>query len=134
MAPVHSHTILIVEDNIESSYLIQYFLEQLGYTILTACNGEEGLNAVLTQKPDLVLLDMMLPVKNGIEVVREIRSHPELQLLPVIAFTANSLRKDVNRFMKAGCTAYIPKPINLENLATIIESYLRIPPNSPENQ
>ncbi len=104
--------ILVVEDNTVNIYLLQNILESAGHEVFEALDGEEALEELENCSPDLMLLDMGLPKKSGLEVIREIRAREEYKSLPVIAVTAYSQRQDQESFEEAGITAVITKPVS----------------------
>ncbi|MGE5324839.1 MAG: response regulator [Actinomycetota bacterium] len=108
--------ILIVEDKPTSRELLRTVLEQQGYEVVEAEDGEQALVRIRERVPDLVLMDLQMPAKNGYEVLREIRSDSRLGKLPVIAVTANAMPEDRDKVMAAGFTGYIAKPVALARL------------------
>ena len=103
--------ILIVEDNAWNARLIGDILESLNrFEILEAENGVQALGMIRNDSPDLVLLDIMLPDKNGIEVLKEIKSDPELAHIPIIALTASASTELQRQSEEAGCDAFVTKP------------------------
>jgi two-component system cell cycle response regulator DivK len=108
--------ILIVEDKATSRELLRTVLEQQGYAVDEASDGEEALRKIRAQPPDLVLLDLQIPARNGYDVVREVRKDPRLQSVPVVAVTASAMQGDREKVLAAGFTAYIAKPVSLVQL------------------
>lgn len=105
--------ILIVEDKANSRELLRTVLEQQGYAVTEASDGEEALNKIRTAAPDLVLMDLQIPARNGYDVLQEIRKNPGLEHIPVVAVTANAMPGDRERVLAAGFTSYISKPVAL---------------------
>ena len=103
--------ILIVEDNATSRELLRTVLEKQGYSILEARDGEEALQQLKQSKPDLVLLDIQIPIRNGYDVLKAIRGDESLAKLPVVALTASAMRGDREKALTAGFTGYIAKPV-----------------------
>lgn len=116
--------VLVVEDDAQNSYLIRFILEQSGYEVLLAGDGEQALEAAHSEKPDIVLMDILLPKMDGYEATRRMRQDPALKSVPVIALTAYSMKGDRERILAAGCDGYISKPIDPENFVTEMESFL----------
>ncbi|GAB4468935.1 MAG: response regulator [Anaerolineae bacterium] len=116
--------ILIIEDNPDNRTLITDLLESMAYEVVEAVDGVEGLEAALREKPDLILMDLSLPLKDGWTATREIKSNPDLAAIPIIALTAHAMLGDRERALEAGCDDYIVKPINLAELTEKIEKYL----------
>jgi two-component system cell cycle response regulator DivK len=111
-----TYHVLYIEDNPDNLLLIQRAVEGRGYGFLQAADGESGVRAALTSRPDIILLDINLPDIDGYEVVKRIRAHPALQHLPVIAITAKALPGDAERVLAAGCDVYMAKPIQVREL------------------
>lgn len=108
--------ILIVEDKPTSRELLRTVLEQQGYEVVEAENGEEALARLREHVPDLVLMDLQMPSRNGYDVLKEIRMDPRLNALPVVAVTANAMPEDRDKVLAAGFTGYIAKPVALNRL------------------
>lgn len=117
-------TILIVEDNEMNRDMLSRRLKRRGYEILFAMNGAEGLDEARTQRPDLILMDMSLPVLDGWDATRQLKASQATQHIPVIALTAHAMSGDRQRALDAGCDDFETKPIELERLLEKIERYL----------
>ncbi len=117
--------ILIVEDDRDIATLIKYNLEQEGFSLRLAHDGEEALLAVREQKPDLILLDWMLPLLPGIEICRQLRREPEYKTLPIIMLTAKGEETDKLRGLNSGADDYITKPFSPQELIARIRAVLR---------
>jgi class 3 adenylate cyclase/AmiR/NasT family two-component response regulator len=118
--------ILVVDDNPMNVEILQMRLLANGYEIITATDGEEALAAVREQRPDLVLLDVMMPKKDGIQVCRELRADPTLPFIPIILVTAKTDTKDVVTGLEAGGDEYLTKPVDQAALVARVKSMLRI--------
>jgi len=116
--------ILIVEDNPQSMRLMEMLLRSKGYTLFKAMDGEEALNMVARERPDLVMMDIQLPKMNGLEVTRRLREDPAFSHTPIIAVTAYSMKGDRERVLEAGCDAYLSKPINTRELPRMVAEIL----------
>ncbi|MBI4460422.1 MAG: response regulator [Acidobacteria bacterium] len=116
--------ILIAEDDPASRELLGEILGGMGWDIILACNGAEALEKVSDARPDLVLLDIQMPVLDGFAVLRGIRQDSRFARLPVIALTANAMNEDREKTMRLGFDAHISKPVNLAALRSQIEHYL----------
>jgi CheY-like chemotaxis protein len=116
--------ILIVEDKASSRELLRTVLEQLGYVVIEAGDGDEALRQVRRQTPDLVLMDLQMPARNGYDVLQEIRKDPGLARLPVVAVTANAMPGDEAKVLAAGFTGYIAKPVALAHLRSEVNRIL----------
>ena len=119
-----SQKILIVEDNAQSMRLIEMTLRDGGYTILKATDGVEALDIATRLRPDLIIMDIQLPRMSGVEVTARLRRMPEFKTIPIIAVTAYAMKGDEGKFAKAGCDAYLSKPINTRELPKIINEML----------
>jgi two-component system cell cycle response regulator DivK len=117
-------TILIVEDNEMNRDMLSRRLERKGYKILIAVDGEMGLAVTKTNKPDLILMDMSLPVMDGWEATRRIKADDVLKRIPVIALTAHAMANDRDKALEAGCDDYDTKPIDLPRLLAKMEALL----------
>jgi CheY-like chemotaxis protein len=105
--------ILVAEDNVVNRELIREMLEAWGFRVVEALDGQQALFAIKTERPDLVLMDIQMPVRDGLSVLREVRSDPELEGIPILALTAYAMRGDSERALSAGFNAYITKPIDM---------------------
>jgi two-component system phosphate regulon response regulator PhoB len=117
--------ILVVEDEAPLLTLLRYNLEKQGFRVEEAADGEEALARVTEARPDLVLLDWMLPSLSGLEVCRQIRRRPATRDLPVIMLTARTEQQDAVRALDTGADDYISKPFEMENLLARIRALLR---------
>jgi CheY-like chemotaxis protein len=117
--------LLIIEDNEQNFYLMRFLLEKNGFTIIGAENGPKGIQAALQQRPRAILLDIQLPEMDGYAVAGELKQHPELDGIPIIAVTSYAMTGDRERIMAAGATGYIEKPINPDTFVEEITRYLR---------
>mgnify|MGYP001811997742 FL=1 len=118
--------ILIVEDNPASLEIMQVRLEASGYQVVTAADGEEGLATAQSSLPDLILLDVMMPKMDGLEVCRRLKSDTRLPFMPIIMVTAKTDTKDVIAGLEAGGDEYLAKPVDHGSLVARVKSMLRI--------
>jgi len=109
-------TILIVEDNEMNRDMLSRRLEKKGYEILLAIDGELGIELARSKMPDLILMDMSLPVVDGWEATRQIKADAALRHIPIIALTAHAMASDREKALEAGCNDYDTKPIELPRL------------------
>lgn len=116
--------ILVIEDNAQNIYLVTFILEKYGYQVIQARNGVEGIALVQQEKPDLILLDIQLPVMDGYAVTRELQKDKELAKTPIIAITSYAMPGDREQALEAGCSGYIEKPINPDTFITQIKDFL----------
>jgi two-component system cell cycle response regulator DivK len=116
--------VLIAEDNPVNRELLREVLENRGYEVEEACDGEEALEMVERVRPDVLLLDLGMPKLDGFGVVRKLRENPQLAALPVMAVTAYAMREDREKVLEAGFDGYLSKPINAVLLAEELERLL----------
>ena len=119
--------ILVVEDNEENRDSLSRRLQRRGFEVLIAEDGRAGVAMAKSEKPDLVLMDMNMPLVDGWEATAQIKAVPELAHIPVIALTAHAMTGDRQRALAAGCTDYHTKPIEFPKLLAQIESILQGP-------
>jgi two-component system cell cycle response regulator DivK len=119
-----SKRILVVEDQEDNRQIIRDMLSATDYEITEAENGEEALAAVAKQRPDLILMDIQMPVLDGYEATRRIKADPALRAIPIIAITSYALSGDEQKARAAGCDDYVPKPYSPRQLLAKIRQYL----------
>jgi two-component system cell cycle response regulator DivK len=117
-------TILIVEDNEMNRDMLSRRLMRKGYEVLLAVDGEMGLEVARQNTPDLILMDMSLPVVDGWEATRRLKADDRLKHIPVIALTAHAMANDRDKALEAGCNDYDTKPIELPRLLAKMEALL----------
>ncbi|HUE96290.1 MAG TPA: response regulator [Longimicrobiaceae bacterium] len=123
----NSPSILIAEDNPDSRDALRTLLEAYGFRVTEAENGEEAVRKALTIRPDLILMDIMMPIMDGLEATKRLRGTAEMAKVPIVALTAMAGSQDLA--MDAGCDAYLTKPIDIPRFLGTIRSYLE--PNGP---
>ena len=116
--------ILLVEDNEMNRDMLSRRLERRGYQVLIAVDGEQGLAMAQSEAPDLILMDMSLPVLNGWEAARRLKEASETRAIPIIALTAHAMLGDREKAIEAGCDDYDTKPVEFERLLEKIEAIL----------
>jgi CheY-like chemotaxis protein len=109
-------TILVAEDRDTSRELIRTLLEHSGYKVLEASNGGDAIDLARETNPDLVLLDLQMPIKDGFQVLRELRSEERFRSTPIVALTASAMQGDKERALTDGFTAYLTKPLSLSTI------------------
>ena len=114
--------VLLVEDNEANRDGLSRHLRRKGYTILIAVDGQQGVDIARAEAPDLILMDMSLPVLDGWEATRQLKAASQTRDLPVIALTAHAMAGDRERAQEAGCDDYDTKPIEFARLLAKIES------------
>jgi CheY-like chemotaxis protein len=128
--------VLVAEDNPINRELLRELLENRGYTVVEACNGQEALCMIDETQPDILLLDISMPVLDGYAVARKIRENPALAPLPILAITAYAMQGDREKILHSGFDGYLSKPVNARALADELERLLRKREdrNTPPNQ
>ncbi len=119
-----TQTIVIAEDEAQIANLVKYKLEKSGYRVLWGENGRLALDLIVQNHPDLVILDVMMPVMDGYEVLRAMKADPTMQSIPVIMLTARGLEQDILKGFDNGAVDYIVKPFSVTELAARIKSNL----------
>src|SRR5207237_6528529 len=117
--------LLLVEDNEESREGLSRHLKRKGYEVLVALDGRQGVDVARAEAPDLILMDLSLPVLDGWEATRRLKANPQTQSVPVIALTAHAMAGDRDKAVEAGCDDYDTKPIELPRLLQKIEALLQ---------
>ena len=116
--------ILLVEDNEMNRDMLSRRLERKEFEVAIAVDGQAGVNMASSESPDLILMDLSLPVIDGWEATRQIKADPATQAIPVIALTAHAMAGDEQKALAAGCDDYDTKPVNFSRLLGKIESLL----------
>jgi len=127
-----SHSILLVDDNEMNLKLAQDILVASGYEVRAAALGEQAIEMATARRPDLSLLDIRLPDIDGLEVLRRLRSFPEIKDVPIVAMTAQAMPDEVERFVAAGCDGYIQKPISLQTFRAEVKRHLIAATGEPQ--
>ncbi|MEA1934886.1 MAG: response regulator [Thermodesulfobacteriota bacterium] len=120
-----SKKILVVEDNQDNRELLIKILKVKGFRLIEAVDGEDALQKVSAERPDLILMDISIPKIDGYEVTRRLKNQPDFQDIPVIALTAHAMKGDREKALKAGCDGYITKPINIRELPNQVIDFLK---------
>jgi two-component system cell cycle response regulator DivK len=116
--------ILYVEDNEDNVYMLVRRLERKGFEVLVAPDGEQGVAMARKEHPDLILMDLNMPVLDGWEATRQLKGAPETQAIPVIALSAHAMSGDRERALEAGCDDYDIKPVQMDSLMAKIRTLL----------
>ena len=117
--------VLVIEDNEQNIYLITFIMQKNGYDVVQARDGLQGIELAGKVQPELILLDIQIPVMDGYAVAEELKSNPALAEVPIVAVTSYAMVGDRERILAAGCTGYIEKPINPDTFMAEIEQYLQ---------
>jgi CheY-like chemotaxis protein len=123
--------ILYVEDNEDNVYMLTRRLERAGFEVVVASDGEQGVAVARAERPDLILMDLSLPVLDGWEATRRLKSAKDTRAIPVIALSAHAMPGDREKALKAGCDDYDSKPISMPSLLAKIRALL---PEGPERE
>ena len=121
-------TLLIVEDNEMNRDMLSRRLQRRGFTTIIATDGEMGVAMARSEAPDLILMDMSLPVIDGWEASRQLKGDPATTAIPIIALTAHAMTSDRDKALQAGCNDYDTKPVDLPRLLGKIDALLGQPP------
>ena len=116
--------ILVIEDQEDNRTILRDLLPSADFEVIEALNGQEGVDMAEAEKPDLILMDIQLPVLDGYEATRRIKGNPALQAIPIIAVTSYALSGDEAKAMAAGCDGYITKPFSPRLLLEKVREYL----------
>jgi two-component system cell cycle response regulator DivK len=126
--------ILLVEDHEATLNLMQTQLTLLGYRVTTAKNGAAAVAKAIAELPDLILMDIQIPVMDGLQAAAQIRKEPTTQVIPILAATAKTMSGDKEKCLAAGCNDYIAKPFTHRQLQVAIEKLLTNPSNGPQQE
>jgi CheY-like chemotaxis protein len=118
--------ILVVEDNEINRDMVVRRLQRRGFTIVSAVDGQQGIDMTRSEKPDLILMDMSLPVVDGWEATRQIKSDPDIKHIPIIGLTAHAMVGDRDKAIQAGCNDYATKPVEFEKLVGLINRLIGV--------
>ena len=116
--------ILYIEDNEDNIYVVKNRFSRAGFTVVVATDGEQGVAMAAAEKPDLILMDLSLPVLNGWEATKRIKAHPETSGIPIVALSAHAMVGDREKALAAGCDDYDTKPVELARLLEKVRALL----------
>jgi CheY-like chemotaxis protein len=125
-----SARILLVEDNEVNRYLVCFVLEKAGFVVDTAVNGLVALEAARARRPDLILMDLRMPVLDGYETTRRLKADPDLREIPVAALSAQAMPAEKAHALEVGCIAHFEKPIDVQSFPAQVRALLRAAPGS----
>ncbi len=117
--------VMVVEDNEKNRKLMRVVLKAKGYNIIEATTGEEALNLLKNQKPDIILMDIQLPGIDGLTLIKQIKASVVTKDIPIIAEAAYAMKGDDQKILDTGCDAYVSKPVNTQELSLIVEKYIK---------
>lgn len=116
--------ILIIENDKHTREMITFILQKNGFEVLEAINGQAGVEMAISEKPDLVLMDIQLPIMNGFKATKLIRKNKETKNLPIIAVSAHALNGDREKAFNVGFTDYLIKPFSIAKFLTVVNGYM----------
>ena len=120
--------VLIIEDNERNKKLFKFLIESIGIDVLTAPNGEEGIRLAREQAPDLILMDIQMPVMDGVTALRFLKKSESTADIPVVALTSYAMDSERDKYIKEGFTSYITKPIDKDDFLSQIKRLLERKP------
>ncbi len=115
-------TILVVEDTPSEMKLISYYLQESGYSVISAVSAKEALTKVIDQKPDVIITDVVMPGMSGFELCRSLKKHPKTEKVPIIICTSKNQEIDRLWAMRQGANAYLTKPFTRDDLLRVVKS------------
>ncbi len=118
-------TVLLVEDTEDNRQMMRHLLQMSGFNVVEATNGKEAVERAHEVDPQIILMDLSLPIIDGLAATREIRSDPEFDRVPIVAVSAHDTADFHNDALEAGCDAYVTKPINYTELEELVHRFLR---------
>ncbi|HKV49780.1 MAG TPA: response regulator [Gemmatimonadaceae bacterium] len=124
MTSIKLKTVLLVEDNEDNRIVYSTILQHFGYRVMEAFNGEEGIAKARTEQPDLILMDISIPVIDGWEATQVLKRDPTTRRIPIIALTAHALASDREKAMEVGCDSYLAKPCEPKTVVSEVERFI----------
>jgi len=119
-----TRVVLIVDDEPKNLKLAVTLLQVSGYTTIEATDGEQGVELAKTRKPDLILMDIMMPVMDGLEATRVLKADATTRKIPILALSSYAMKGDRERILQAGCNGYLAKPIDIHEFLGKVAEYL----------
>jgi len=116
--------ILIAEDNVKNRLILRDILSFHGYAVIEAENGQIAVELAISEKPDLVLMDLQMPKADGFKALEDLRKNPETARIPVIAVTASAMRADKEKVLSSGFDGYVSKPFDMKELVALVKQQL----------
>jgi len=124
MTSIRLKTVLLAEDNEDNRIVYSTILQHFGYRVMEALNGEEGIAKARTEQPDLILMDISIPVIDGWEATQVLKRDPKTRRIPIIALTAHALASDREKAMEVGCDSYLAKPCEPKTVVSEVERFI----------
>jgi CheY-like chemotaxis protein len=125
--PEKNSTVLLVEDNEDNLLIYSTILRHSGFTVVEARDGQAGIDAAHREMPGLILMDVSIPIIDGLEATRRLKADPDTKHIPIIALTAHALASDQQKAIEAGCDAYIAKPAEPRAVLAAVKEHLGEP-------
>lgn len=119
--------VLIVEDQEDLRDVLRLALEGAGYSVIEAQNGREGVEQAILERPDLVIMDIQMPVLDGYDATREIKASPDISRTPIIALSSFAMKGDEEKARAAGCDDYVTKPFSPKQMVALVRNYIGEP-------
>jgi two-component system cell cycle response regulator DivK len=119
-----SKRILVVEDTEDNRRILRDLLTRAGFELIEATDGESGVSMAAAHRPDLILMDIQLPIFDGYEATRRIKSNPDTRNIPIIAVTSYALSGDESKALAAGCDGYVAKPFSPRRILAMVQEFL----------
>lgn len=126
-----ARTVLVADDNDDTRRVVRWMLEQKGYAVIEAADGRQAVTAAISHRPDLILMDLVMPVVDGFEAVRQVREHEALRGVPVVAMTGRDAAASRDRAEDMGFNQYLSKPLDFLRLNVVIEKLIGGTPAKP---
>ncbi len=126
--------VLIIDDNALNIEIAEIVLTEEGFQVESATDGTQGLQRVASFRPDLILMDIQMPDRDGLELTRTLKADPTTRNIRLVAFTALAMRGDEAKFLAAGCDGYLSKPINVHQFGAQVRAFLPAPPDHAQGR
>lgn len=123
-APPTTKTVLIAEDNMDNRIIYATMLSHVGYRVVEADNGVEAVRVARTERPDIILMDISMPLMDGYEATRVLKADPETRGIPIVAVTAHAMVTDRDAAKEAGCDDYVSKPVEPQGIRSVVERWI----------
>jgi CheY-like chemotaxis protein len=132
MAATQTRSVLVVDDEMETAEMLVEMMRLIGYDVFKSCGGRQAIQMIAREKPDVVLLDVMMPDISGLDVLHYMRSDPRLKKIPVIILSAKCMPSDIHSGLDAGADRYLTKPVSCEDLRDAVDEVLRAGQSTPD--
>lgn len=123
-APPTTKTVLIAEDNMDNRIIYATMLSHVGYRVVEADNGVEAVRVARTERPDIILMDISMPLMDGYEATRVLKADPQTRGIPIVAVTAHAMVTDRDAAKEAGCDDYVSKPVEPQGIRSVVERWI----------